>query len=58
MNGLQLEVLLVTRKSTRGEASINQINDIVSDNQNKTFDDFESDFLDFSEEVINFGDIS
>ena len=29
--------------------SINQINDILSDNQNKTFDDFESDFLDFSE---------
>ena len=29
--------------------SINQINDILNDNQNKTFDDFESDFLDFSE---------
>ena len=29
--------------------SINQINDILTDNQNKTFDDFESDFLDFSE---------
>ena len=28
---------------------LNQINDILSDNQNKTFDDFESDFLDFSE---------
>ena len=29
--------------------SINQINDILNDNQNKTFDDFESDFLDFTE---------
>ena len=29
--------------------SINQINDILNDNQNKIFDDFESDFLDFSE---------
>lgn len=37
--------------------SINQINDILSDNQNKTFDDFESDFLDFSESNP-FGDIS
>ena len=37
--------------------SINQINDILSDNRNKTFDDFESDFLDFSESNP-FGDIS
>ena len=37
--------------------SINQINDILSDNQNKTFDDFESDFLDFSESNP-FGDMS
>ena len=37
--------------------SINQINDILNDNQNKTFDDFESDFLDFSESNP-FGDIS
>ena len=37
--------------------SINQINDILNDNQNKTFDDFESDFLDFSE-GNPFGDMS
>ena len=37
--------------------SINQINDILNDNQNKTFDDFESDFLDFSESNP-FGDVS
>ena len=37
--------------------SINQINDILNDNQNKTFDDFESDFLDFSESNP-FGDMS
>ena len=37
--------------------SINQINYILSDNQNKTFDDFESDFLDFSESNP-FGDMS
>ena len=37
--------------------SINQINDILNDNQNKTFDDFENDFLDFSESNP-FGDVS
>ena len=43
--------------TTDVKATINQINDILSDNQNKTFDDFESDFLDFSESNP-FGDIS
>ena len=58
MSGLQLEVLLETKVNIgRTPTSINQINDILNDNQNKTFDDFESDFLDFSESNP-FGDIS
>ena len=49
-NGYELDSIIGDQSNhVVTPTSINQINDILTDNQNKTFDDFESDFLDFSE---------